>query len=111
MNEATLIALKEMALTLGTTTEYLWAALLRQAPITGTLHVVLLVVFLAVLSYSMYQFVKQLNLTAVPETLPVYSTLAVLSGLGLIIEILLLNRTLSALLNPEYWALMQILGK
>lgn len=108
MNEATLIALRDMAVTLGTTTEYLWAALLRQAPITGTLHAVLTVICLAVFSYSVYHTTKT---WAEYNNLRLVDVVAIISGIGSVVGVCTLNSTLAALFNPEYWALMQILGK
>ena len=48
MNDQTALLLKQLADKLGTTTEYLWAVLLKQAPITCTVQLtVIIITFIA----------------------------------------------------------------
>lgn len=122
MNDKTLEALAVLAAKLGTTAEYLWGVLLKQAPIQAVSDIVVCVAWIVGAALT-WGFVKR------KTTLPVdtdyqpprpewQSDAAVGCGWGLAIGVALvaalvvgvnLPGIVTALLNPEYWALRQIL--
>ena len=122
MDEKTLRALTAPANKLGTTTEYLWDVLLRQAPITGVIDFALLAawVFLTVM---WCRFVMRKTIAPTPtqddrntradwtEEAAFFSWLsaAILVMVTAVIVTVELAITVAALVNPEYWALRQIL--
>ena len=119
MDTETVNLLTELAAKLGTTSEYLWEILLRQAPISST--VTLIQIMFTVLSgiflwrlhkhfskkidkkYSMYD-----NSTGVLEAIMIILSILTLTiGIGLFLGI---ENMLNGYFNPEYWALKQILN-
>jgi len=122
MDDKTLQALTALANKLGTTAEYLWGVLLRQAPITGAIDMLLMAAWV-VGAVMWCRFVARK--TAPPKAteddrypradwaeesaffswvsvgvVALFAGLAVSSSLAI---------ALAALFNPEYWALRQIL--
>ena len=122
MDEKTLSALTALAQKLGTTAEYLWGVLLKQAPITGAIDLVVMAAWIAAA-------VWWLRLVQRNTSKPTASTEnkcpraewedegAVFAWGSVVICWVLvglcvgpkLSSTAAALLNPEYWALKQIL--
>lgn len=122
MDDKTLQALTDLANKLGTTADYLWGVLLKQAPLTGAINLVLMAawVIFAVIWYRMV--VRKTSRPKATEddrypsadwdgesaALAWASVLAVAVIGGLSVSARLTN-TVAALVNPEYWALIQIL--
>jgi len=123
MDENTLQALTALANKLGTTTEYLWSVLLKQAPITGLIDLGVMI-GLVVMTYGWFRFVQRKTTTPPATEEDRYPRAAWTEevgiafawasvGLWVLIDIFViacaLATTIAALFNPEYWALMQIL--
>ncbi len=122
MDEKTLQALTALATKLGTTAEYLWGVLIRQAPITGTIDLIMMACW--VIGVVMWARFARHKTTRPPKTnenpypraeweeegmamacvsvffLSVVTAWIVGAGI---------SDAVSALVNPEYWALRQIL--
>jgi hypothetical protein len=122
MNENTEKLVRELAEKLGTTAEHLWGVLMRQAPITAATDAVIAVIMLGVL-WALYHLVRS-KTTAPPKTeddrypsaewvktdaelawviLAIYGALTVAVVCGTIATVM------TATMNPEYWALKQLL--
>lgn len=124
MDDKTLQALTALANKMGTTAEYLWGVLLLQAPITGVIDLALMATLVA-LSVMWCRFVMRKTTTPNPSDECRYpeaewqdeaATVSWLSVAALVCVTALsvttsLAPTAAALLNPEYWALMQILQR
>ena len=123
MDEKTLQALTTLANKLGTTAEYLWGVLLKQAPITGLVDLGLMIV-LGVAIYWWFRFVQRKTTPPLATKEDPYPSAAWTDDVGIglawtsvgfwvLVYILVIttNATtiIAALFNPEYWALMQIL--
>lgn len=115
MNQDTLNALTALAEKLGTTGEHLWGVLLQQAWVSFWTDLVCDLAFLA-LAYAMLQ----LSLFAYNHTDVVsfsgregHALLCVLAGLGSLMSVITvvcsIESTVTKLINPEYYALSQIL--
>jgi hypothetical protein len=117
MNELTTL-LESLASKLGTTTEYLWGVMIKQAPIDAFVGITLIIIsFLLIIPYVRYikWFAKNYqkcydNDTEVGHWIAIV-ILAIILCIWLIISICDINNVVTALANPEYWALEQILNK
>jgi len=123
MNDKTQEALVAMAEKLGTTAEHLWSVLIKQAAITGTIHLVILAawVWFAIWSYRLVRR-KTKRPAATPEKqyphaewdddagFIAWFVWGLMAALMVTIAGCELTSTLSALLNPEYFALKPILS-
>lgn len=125
MNETQIVdALRELAAKLGTTSEYLWQVLIRQAPISGVVNLLVCVVWVWVAVWG-FRLVSR-KTKRPPETKEDKFPRAewndedraaawLLWGLytlgGTIIVGCALEYIAGALLNPEYWALTQVLNE
>jgi hypothetical protein len=116
MNEHAAALLHNLAAKLGTTSEYLWAVLVKQAPISSfiTLGEYALV---AVLFATLYRFRLQIggfmrDWFAEEEVSAFFaSAIAGLTLAVLLIACLLsFSSMLTGFLNPEYWALKEVLS-
>lgn len=111
MDENTAIILKELADKLGTTAEYLWAALLKQSVISGTVSLVMTsatIIIAAVAVWLAWEKTTKCDfdikmLVRVPTLFFVFVIAIIIADT--------LATTIAAFFNPEYWALMQILNK
>ena len=111
------VLLRNLASQLGTTTEYLWEVLVKQAPIDATINLIqcLSVFPFLFLFYKWYKWIsnnkEKLYNNNELETLHYVGLYLV--GLLLTIctvgSIITLPTVLSGYLNPEYWALNQLL--
>lgn len=123
MNEQTVQLLRDLAAKLGTTSEYLWQVLVKQAPISAIIDI-LLILLVGVAIYLWYRLHRNLMVSKEwPDTgykgtgysryeegamIPMaLSGMALLVFLG--ISLACVPSIISGLLNPEYWALQQIL--
>ena len=106
MNEETTKIISQLAGKLGTTTEYLWGILLRQAPITASLELLfdVLIVFVLFISWILAKDTKFNDWKCA-----IYVSLAFANVIIGLIIICTLPTTLAGFLNPEYWALRQLL--
>ena len=122
MDDKTLSALTALAQKLGTTAEYLWGVLLKQAPITGAIDLAVMAAWIAAVVWW-FRFVqrKTAEPTATAENkypsaqwvqedaVLAWCSVALSGLLTALIVGTSLSSTVAALLNPEYWALKQIL--
>ena len=125
MDANTFAALTALATKLGTTTEYLWGSLLRQAPFTGIVDLAFLAALVLVWGVS-FRFIQRK--TSIPPNETKDNQYRYLradwedEGAGLAwaflfifgtVKVILIGSNLSmifaAFLNPEYWALKQII--
>lgn len=122
MDDKTLQALTALAEKLGTTAEYLWSVLLKQAPITGMVDLLLTVAWISAAA-AWFAFVKR-KTTEPPKTeedrYPSadwreeaaffgWASVGIFSLIAGVVVSSSLATTVAALFNPEYWALAQIL--
>jgi hypothetical protein len=123
MDQNTLQALTALAEKLGTTAEYLWGVLLRQAPITGATDLLVMVAWItAVVGWA--RFVRRNTASPAPTVEDRYPRAAwdddavvCLAWFSVVVIAVIaalfigssLSITVAALVNPEYWALRQIL--
>ena len=121
MKELTLF-LEQLANKLGTTVEKLWAVLLKQAPISGMVDFAICI-GLVLIAVGCFRFVNKK--TTVPATTQndqypraqweEEAAVVCWIGIGVFLVIVLvviicsIQDIVSAFLNPEYWALKQIL--
>ena len=122
MDDKTLQALTTLAAKLGVTAEYLWGVLLRQAPITGAIDLAVLVTWVAMAVYLLRLVRRKTTKPKKTEETQYPGAeweeeVAILAYCGVmayaLITALIVASNLSivaaALMNPEYWALKQIL--
>lgn len=119
MDDKTLHALTALAERLGTTAEYLWGVLLRQAPIAGIVDLsVMAMLVVGCVSWSGFVYKK----TTLPEDGCAGARWdddmgVVLAWMSVVMLCLLtinivgndFSVAIAGLVNPEYWALHQIL--
>ena len=122
MDEKTLQALTGLANKLGITAEYLWGVLLRQAPLTGVIDLILIIAWV-IGAVLWCRFIVRKTTCPKPTDDKRYPradwtgeaaffawasavVVALIAGLAVSIS---LATTVAALANPEYWALRQIL--
>jgi hypothetical protein len=122
MDEKTLQALTALANKLGTTAEYLWGVLLKQAPLTGAINMLLTAAWvIGAVMWCRFVVRKTTKPKATEEdryphadwdSEPAFFAwvaavlVALIAGLTVSSS---LATTVAALVNPEYWALRQIL--
>lgn len=117
MNEETTKLIRELAEKLGTTTEHLWAVLIRQAPISSLVDLVLIPALAMALWLSLRiasKGVKGLEESFNHDDQNIIMTLgggAFFCLFAILLAFLLcdLDLAIAGLLNPEYWALKQII--
>lgn len=124
MDNQTLQALTALAEKLGTTTEYLWAALMRQAPISGAIDLAVMAAWvIGVVCW--FRFVQRM--TADPSgpdgdgyrhraqwsdefgVALAWCSVALAAVLVALMVGSYLSSSIAGLVNPEYWSLNQLL--
>ena len=123
MDDKTLSTLTALAQKLGTTAEYLWGVLLKQAPITGSIDLAVMAAWVVAV-VCWFRFVRRMTekpaatgankypIAQWGDEAGVAFAWASVIGAGLLTALIVgmsLSSTAAALLNPEYWALKQIL--
>lgn len=115
MNEQTQQLIEKLAEKLGTTAEHLWAVLVRQAPISSATDAIALSIAAAVMVWG-YWLVRektkddgdwndQCGSIALPWIIWGVGTLAIL-----LLMCCKCSGIVAGFLNPEYWALKEILS-
>lgn len=121
MNDKTLDLLTRLADKFGTTVEHLWGVLIKQAAITAVAEIVMAMVMVAAWVW-MFRFVRG-KTTEKPETNDRYAQAEweqdgaliawIVVSIAALITCLQIYEALTtgatALLNPEYWALKQVM--
>lgn len=122
MDYNTIQVLTTLANKLGTTAEYLWGVLLKQAPITGVIDMAIMAGWV-LMAVMWCRFVLRKTTAPKPtnedrhtyadwtEEAAFFSWLSavVLAMMAALIVTSYFATTAAALVNPEYWALRQIL--
>ena len=114
MDNKALEALTALANKLGTTAEYLWAVLVKQAPISGAIDLAMMVAW-AVACTFLVRFVHRKTRGGEPEWEDDMARSAAWLCTGLtcamaaMVISVELGGAITAIVNPEYWALRQIL--
>lgn len=117
MNEQTIKLLEELSTKLGTTTEMLWGALIKQAPISSATSVLWVFLMFAVtltiivITWRLNKKYNNPNNDTKDD-----GEIGFLTGCCVVLTIVTLAvwgceipNMLSGFLNPEYWALQQLL--
>lgn len=120
MNEQTVKLIEQLAQKLGTTTEYLWTILIKQAPISAAIDMIycLLTIVGGLVLYRMHKvFSIEKHGTYKNETL--YDArdgvgfcmvlAAIVWAIIFIVCFFSLNNIVNGFFNPEYWALKEII--
>lgn len=123
MDDKTLQALTDLAAKLGTTAEYLWGVLMKQAPISGVVDLLVCAAWVVGM-VGWAKFVRR-KTTAPPKTdddrYPhadwnddagvglAWVSVVIGAGITALVIGSHLSTIVAALVNPEYWALRQIL--
>lgn len=108
MNEQTNQLIRELAEKLGTTSEYLWQALIRQAPIEAWTHL-LICGFLIMLAVSALRWIRNETEEIGEWQVGVVIAFSVIGFIAVLFLIMESRMIVAGLFNPEYWALKQIL--
>ena len=122
MNEETLQAVTALAQKLGTTSEYLWSVLIQQAYLEAGLSLVNIIVwgmitfFVVKIVYRKTRTPKETKEELYPKAewteegaVAAWLVSGVLILIAFIIISVEFNNLITALFNPEYWALKQII--
>jgi ABC-type multidrug transport system permease subunit len=123
MNEQSAKLLEQLANKLGTTSEYLWGVLIKQAPIDATVQLLQTLV-LVIFGWLLWKAHKKLSAKPKDQNsydssyYDRYDTLAVIPmviatlvwALLIIICFICFGSIISGYFNPEYWALKEILN-
>ena len=123
MDDKTLTALTELAHKLGTTAEYLWGVLLKQAPISGAINLVVMVGWVAAFVWW-FQLVQRKTTKPTESDENQYTraqwrdecagfawgSVVVLGAITVLCIGSSLSSTAAAFFNPEYWALKNLLS-
>lgn len=121
MNDNTTKLLEQLAAKLGTTSEYLWSILLKQAPISATIDIVYIIMtaFLWIVLYRLHKhFIDSDNAFSYDgEDVALASTAVVLNVtlfaftiLATIVCFFNLGDIFNGYFNPEFWALKYIIN-
>jgi uncharacterized protein with PQ loop repeat len=110
VNEEILKRLDALAAKLNVTAAALWGVLIRQARIEAYQHIGAVVVSI-LLWYGMYRAAKYLYKSDLDRELavPLFIVMAIAFGITLFVFFGCLASLPTELLNPEYWALKQLL--
>ncbi len=110
MNDETL---QLLATKLGTTSEYLWGVLIKQAGIyvyLGSFYSIVLALLTALLCYGAWFLNQKVKNEQWDETTYVWVAVCIVAAIFfLCLGGEIVGRTITAALNPEYWALDNVL--
>ncbi len=119
MNENTTKLIEQLAQKMGTTSEYLWSILLRQAPVDamiGTTFILLSIVAAFLMWKLNLKFMQPYSDGSLQtyyddnDALPIFMFAASFAvALCLLFSIINLPNIFAGFFNPEYWALNKIM--
>lgn len=122
MNEETLQAVTALAQKLGTTTEYLWSVLIQQAYLEAGLSFIQLIVwsictfFIIKIVYRKTKTPKETKEELYPKAewteegaVAAWLVTGCVTVVAFLVVGIEFNNLITALFNPEYWALKQII--
>lgn len=108
MDEKTLQALQALAQKMGTTAEYLWGVLVKQAPISATVDVIgVLVVFCVLVAVWRKAIFMHEDVNGEAKFLG-FAALVFVTILAIFVVWNYADSTIAGFLNPEYWALHEL---
>lgn len=108
MNEKILKALTALAEKLGTTAEYLWGVLVKQAPINGVIDLLVITGWITGF-FICLKIIRKNKVESEGLMLIAYVSTIVFAIGSVGFTTFLMSDMLSAFFNPEYWALHKIL--
>lgn len=116
MNDNITKLIETLAAKLGTTAEYLWGVLIKQAHVSATTDLICATLFAAYLIiFSRWMIRRGRNTDDSFGDIPSDIPIAMLGGLTAIVSFILIlfciPNIITGFMNPEYWALEQILKK
>ena len=122
MDEKILHSINELASKLGVTAEYIWGILLRQAPISAINNFIIMASFVIATILAIRYTIRKITPPDATKENPhpyaewndetsvfALAEVALLVGVSALVILYLFPSFVSALVNPEYWALKQIL--
>lgn len=102
----------ELAETMGVTAEYLWAALLRQAPIEATMQLMFWLLAIALAAWGWSRRLEEhwaVGDSVSADTVAILFARVVGSLVAVMALLWRVPMILAGFFNPEYWALTQVL--
>ena len=108
MNDQTLKLVESLAAKLGTTAEHLFSVVVRQAPISAATDFIMSALIVIVIAWSFKRVRAYQGDFPVEGVWFAWCLFSIIFG-G--IAFFSIPGIISALLNPEYWALMKILNR
>lgn len=121
MGNETVKLIEQLAHKLGTTTEYLWHVLIKQAPISAITDLLYLI-FTIICGIIIYKFHKYFKKERGDDYRSIYdddeyslitTAMIVITGLWVVIFIACffsIDNIINGFLNPEYWSLKQVIN-
>lgn len=110
MDDKTAVLLQKLADKFGTTTEYLWGVMVRQAHVAAITNLIQY----AILGAVVYFFVRWLRSDERDYEDGVSFPVALVLGIPLLIVVFIaffaISNTITGLANPEYWALQRVIN-
>lgn len=121
MNEQTTQLIEQLAAKLGTTAEYIWATLIRQAPIEATVTLIQIILIL-LFGWTLYEthmhlltptdndgytrtgYERHRDLASIPMLIA-----GIVFAILIIYALIAISDVANGYVNPEYWALERIL--
>lgn len=111
MDDKTATLLQQLATKLGTTGEYLWGVLVRQAAVSGITDLIQYgILFGCVYGYCKWMTSGERDFESGGDSWPLALLLGVPLGIIVIIAFFCFPNTITAFVNPEYWALKRVLS-
>lgn len=112
MEQKIIEVIDTLAEKLGVATEFLWPILIRQAYVEGIMALFWAIVFFFIIIVCFTGFKEGIRLDekGYDESPAALMTISALVGLGAFVALAMyIKEGISILLNPEYWAIQQIL--
>ena len=109
MTDQELLLLTQLATKLGTTVEFLWAVLLKQAFVSGIKSIIAIVLMWSI-TIALVVFLVKKKFEDDSHDLPaIGASIALVLGFNCLLFLFLEGgNAITALFNPEYWALNHI---
>ena len=113
MNEATTKLIGELAAKLGVTVDHLWGVLVRQAPISGVCDVLVIIAWIVGLAWGLRRVRSK---TTDPKcgydgAEFAWVVWGIAAALAIYVVSVAFSEIVASFVNPEYWALKQVLPR
>lgn len=112
MNDTTEQLIRELAEKFGTTTEHLWGVMVRQATVSATMDIIVFTVIGIVLLFAGNTLIKVSKREDFEDDPLVYFWVCIIilfAGMWFTVGLMTASDVLTRFVNPEYWALKQLL--